>query len=136
MQAGSTQSGEMSQDSIMSSLHRMYVTSTNDMNDRRPADRPAKSLEQGPLRPIDPVARQTKRAYAALALSSVGLEFGLSVAIGALFGYWLDTKAGTTPWLMILFLLLGFAAGVRALVRETRRLDRAEQPPHDGGARA
>jgi len=105
MQAGSSHRGEMSQDSIMNPLHRKDVS-------------------------IDPAARATKRAFNVISMSSVGLELGLSVVVGALFGRWLDSKAGTSPWLLLLFLVLGFVAGLRSLLRASKKLDRA---PEDHG---
>lgn len=55
-----------------------------------------------------------------LRLSSVGLQFGFSVLVGAAIGYGLDRLLGTAPWLMIILLGLGFAAGVMNIVRATR----------------
>jgi len=44
-------------------------------------------------------------------------EFIAGIAVGAGFGYALDTLAGTSPWGMIVLLLLGFAAGVLNTMR-------------------
>ena len=44
-------------------------------------------------------------------------EFVAGVLVGAAFGWLLDRWLGTTPWGMIVFLLLGFAAGVLNVVR-------------------
>jgi len=71
-----------------------------------------------------PAAAATRTVFSALTASSVGLEFGVSVVIGALFGRWLDGQLGTTPWLMIVLLGFGFAAGVRSMMRAMRKLDR------------
>ena len=102
-------SGEMSQDSHVTDLHRKPVS-------------------------IDPAARNAKKGFKFLSASSVGLEMGLSVLIGIGFGYWLDTKAGTTPWLMLLFLALGLVAGFRGVFRALREADRdaaaeTKEPP-------
>lgn len=78
-----------------------------------------------PRRAVDPASHNTKRAYDALSASSVGLELGISVILGLAFGYWLDGKLGIGPWMMILFLVLGFAAGMRGVVRAVKRADRA-----------
>lgn len=43
--------------------------------------------------------------------STIGLVLVLSIVIGFLIGYGLDLLLGTKPWLMILFTLLGVAAG-------------------------
>lgn len=44
-------------------------------------------------------------------------EFIAGVVAGAGLGYLIDQLAGTTPWGMIIFLLLGFAAGVLNVLR-------------------
>lgn len=48
-------------------------------------------------------------------LASVGLEMGVAVAIGWGVGHWLDKQFGTKPWLMVLFLLFGVAAGFKGI---------------------
>ena len=50
----------------------------------------------------------------ALKLSS---EFIAGVAVGAGLGWLIDRMAGTSPWGLIVFLLLGFAAGVLNVLR-------------------
>ena len=50
----------------------------------------------------------------ALKLSS---EFIAGIAVGVGIGWILDTTAGTSPWGLIIFLLLGFAAGVLNILR-------------------
>jgi ATP synthase protein I len=108
MQAVPSHSGEMSQDPIMAPLHRSPVT------ERR-------------SKRVDEVARKTKGFYTTLSATSVGLELGISVILGLLFGRWLDSEAGTEPWLMILFLCFGFAAGIRGVIRAVKRADNAAQ---------
>jgi ATP synthase protein I len=44
-------------------------------------------------------------------------EFVAAIFVGALLGYLLDRFLGTTPWGMIIFLLLGFVAGVLNVMR-------------------
>ncbi len=56
-----------------------------------------------------------------LRLSSIGLTLAISVAIGALGGWWLDGYLGTGPWLTVVGLVLGSAAGFYELVREVNR---------------
>jgi len=98
-------SGDLSHDSGTSSAHRSPVTIAS---------------ESG-------AARNGRRFYQTLSASSVGLELGLSVVFGVLFGRWLDGKLGTAPWLMIAFLALGLVAGFRSVLRAVRRLDRAAE---------
>jgi ATP synthase protein I len=103
----------MSQDSLMREVHRTDV----------PRSR----------RVADPAARSGKRAYNALNASSVGLELGISVALGLLAGYYMDKWLGTEPWLMLLWLLLGLIAGFRGVFRAVARADRAAAD--EGGPR-
>jgi len=57
----------------------------------------------------------TKSSYAkAFQLST---EFVAAIFVGALLGYLLDRFLGTAPWGMIVFLLLGFVAGVLNVLR-------------------
>ena len=49
--------------------------------------------------------------------SALGLEMAISVVIGLAIGYYLDQWLGTSPWLTIVWIGLGFAAGVRSLYR-------------------
>lgn len=49
--------------------------------------------------------------------SALGLEMALSVVIGLGVGYYLDKWLGTSPWLTVVWIALGFAAGVRSLYR-------------------
>jgi F0F1-type ATP synthase assembly protein I len=65
---------------------------------------------------------RARRTYRNATSSAVGLEMGVSVLIGLFFGWWLDGKLGTFPVMMIVFLGLGFAAGIRSLLRGTRSM--------------
>nr|HEX4316209.1 AtpZ/AtpI family protein [Kofleriaceae bacterium] len=73
---------------------------------------------------VDPAARKGKSLYQGLSASSVGLELGLSVAIGVGVGLYLDDRFGTTPWLLLLFIGFGLAAGFRGVLRAVAREDR------------
>jgi ATP synthase protein I len=74
-----------------------------------------------------PLATKTRGAFEAVSFSAIGLEMGVAVIIGLLFGRWLDGKAGTDPWLMILFICFGFAAGLRAVMVAMKKADRAAE---------
>lgn len=80
-----------------------------------------------PKRGLDPASRTGKRAYDALSASSVGLELGISVILGLLFGWWLDKQIGTAPWMMLLFLVFGLIAGFRGVMRAVARAERAAE---------
>lgn len=44
-------------------------------------------------------------------LSFIGLQLGLSIAAGLAIGYYLDQWLHTSPWMLIIWLLFGIAAG-------------------------
>lgn len=46
-------------------------------------------------------------------ISSIGISMVLATFIGLYIGIWLDRFFLTKPWLTIIFLLLGIAAGFR-----------------------
>jgi len=76
---------------------------------------------------VTPPHAAGKRFYNALSASSVGLELGISVVIGLMFGMWLDGKWGSQPWAMLGGLVIGLVAGFRGVMRAVRRADRADQ---------
>ena len=64
--------------------------------------------------------RSNATGYAqALRLST---EFVAGVLVGAALGWGIDTVAGTSPWGLIVFLLLGFCAGVLNVLRTSGRM--------------
>ena len=66
----------------------------------------------------------------ALRLSS---EFIAGIVVGAAIGWFIDTAAGTTPWGLVVFLLLGFAAGVLNVLRSAGVVaERGVEPPVSG----
>ena len=114
----------VSQDSPGDLSHRSDVTGS-------PKDPPLRR-EVGTRQAIDPAARTGKRAYNALSASSVGLELGLSVAIGLFVGYYMDQWLGTQPWMLLLWLVFGLAAGFRGVFRAINRADRAAEEESRG----
>ncbi|OGG95353.1 MAG: hypothetical protein A2508_05330 [Candidatus Lambdaproteobacteria bacterium RIFOXYD12_FULL_49_8] len=57
-----------------------------------------------------------------LEYSSVGIEMGLSVAVGALIGYGLDKWLGTEPYMLFLWFFAGVGASFSALYRTLQKL--------------
>jgi ATP synthase protein I len=53
--------------------------------------------------------------------STLGIEVGTAVGIGAVIGYFLDKRFNTQPWLLLLFMLFGIAAAVKAVWREVKK---------------
>ena len=53
--------------------------------------------------------------------SSLGLQVAISILLGVGFGIFLDRFFGTTPVLMLVFLVLGIAAAFRNLLLAVNR---------------
>lgn len=70
--------------------------------------------------------RETRRYIKELAyFSTIGLSVALAIFIGLALGVYLDGRFGTSPWLTIIFLLLGIAAGYRNIglaIKKSSRL--------------
>jgi len=57
--------------------------------------------------------------------SSLGFSVSLSIFIGLGIGVYLDRRFGTSPWLMLVFLGFGIAAGYRNIglaIKKSRKL--------------
>lgn len=59
----------------------------------------------------------------------LGSEFIAAVIVGAVAGYLLDQWLKTSPWLMLVMLLIGFAAGVLNVTRSAAEMNKAAPPP-------
>jgi len=66
--------------------------------------------------------RQRRSIRNAALASTIGIVLVVCTAIGYLFGSWLDTKLGTSPWLMLVFTLMGIAAGFMEMLRILRMI--------------
>lgn len=52
----------------------------------------------------------------------IELVAGLGIGFGI--GYGLDVLLGTTPWLMVVFVILGLIAGIKTMIRSANELQR------------
>jgi len=59
----------------------------------------------------------------------LGSEFIAAVLVGAGIGYALDEWLGTRPWIMLVMLLIGFAAGILNVTRAVAEMNAASPPP-------
>jgi ATP synthase protein I len=66
-----------------------------------------------------PAARRTKPAFAR-AFRFVA-ELIVGVGVGGFIGWVLDRLLGTKPWLLVLFVALGFAAGLLNVIRAAQK---------------
>lgn len=65
---------------------------------------------------ISNMDNETKKMFRTLGyVSTVGLAMAFSICIGALIGYYLDNKFGTSPWLFFIFFGFGIVAAFRNL---------------------
>lgn len=65
--------------------------------------------------------------------SSIGISMVISIFGALYFGIWLDRKFGTSPWLTMLLLLMGVAAGFRNIYVMIRRSIGDEKPDASAG---
>ena len=59
----------------------------------------------------------------------LGSEFIAAILVGAGIGWLLDLWLKTGPWLLLVFLMVGFAAGVLNVTRAAAEMNRASPPP-------
>jgi ATP synthase protein I len=88
------------------------------------------SEAQGRQRQAVPIAPQSQGGALGQALR-LGVELVAGVAVGGFIGWGLDRLLGTAPFLMVLFLGLGAAAGIMNVVRTAKRMQ-AEAPSVKG----
>lgn len=65
-------------------------------------------------------------------LSSVGISMVAATCIGLAIGIYLDKWLGTKPWMTVIWLGIGIAAGFRNIYILTRRALREQDGPKDG----
>ena len=86
-------------------------------------------------RPTDPntgsdrAGEQAKGFSQAIRLSS---EFVAGIVVGSAIGWLVDRVAGTSPWGLIVFLLLGFVAGVFNVLRAAGRMAEPDDKGKNG----
>lgn len=70
----------------------------------------------GGQQPFDPYRRSAVTSTAHYA--GAGLQFAVALLVFLFIGQWLDRRLGTDPWLMMLGVFLGAAAGFYAMYRK------------------
>ncbi len=96
----------------------------------------AETPDDEPLKQLDARIAEAKKAIAPkprkddhYSQASIGwrmvTELVAGIGIGFGIGYGLDTLFGTRPLLMVLFILLGLAAGVKTMLRTAAELERS-----------
>lgn len=59
----------------------------------------------------------------------IGTEFIAAVLVGAGLGYLIDLGLGTSPWGLLILLLMGFAAGILNVIRVVAEMNAATPAP-------
>ena len=72
----------------------------------------------------NPDAAGYGKAYAIVAAS---IQFAVAVILMVFLGQWLDGTMGTAPWLMLLCLAVGFAAGLFSFLRSVQKTAKDDQ---------
>lgn len=90
-----------------------------------------KRLDQARARKAETAGR-TKRQPLAGSHMGQALRFATDlvagVGVGGGIGWLLDRQFGSTPWLLALFVVLGFAAGLLNIIRAARKMQAEMEP--------
>jgi len=101
----------------------MAVTNDDDKNlAERRRKLEVRLVEQGVLRNEPAQAKSTEKASAGQAVR-LASEFLAAVVVGVMLGLGFDQVTGFSPWGLVVFLFLGFAAGVLNMLRSVGYVD-------------
>ena len=104
----------------------------------RRLERLGESLET--RRAAEEAAKARGRPSGFAQATKVASEFVAGVVVGAAIGWGIDKALGTMPWALIVFLLLGFAAGVLNVLRAEGKVAdagaRLREAPREGTSRS
>lgn len=113
-------------------------------DDRSPNPRDETDGDRKRLDDLDTRLRAARKVAKPPARASSHREMGVAyrvlvemiagVGVGGFLGWWLDTWLGTRPILLVVLLLLGFAAGGMNAYRAIRAYDAARVRDSDDGA--
>ena len=94
------------------------------MSEGDPSERLAALEERIEAAKAEPeTKRHTDEHYSQAQLAwRMVIELVVGLGIGLGLGYGLDRMMGTGPWLMIVFTILGFAAGIRTMMRSAHEV--------------
>jgi len=91
---------------------------------RRALESRLEAIERERSRGAAPDGRAAQAPSGLVKLFRFSADFVSGVLAGALIGWLVDRFAGTRPWGLIVFLLLGFATGIYNLVKSAQRANR------------
>ena len=100
---------------------------------RRRASELGKRLDEVKARNAPPVQDGSARGKAFGEAFKIVAELMVGVVVGGGIGWVLDRQLGSAPWLLMLFLILGFAAGLSNVIRTARKMQAAAEPLQRAG---
>jgi ATP synthase protein I len=77
--------------------------------------------------PVDRSAENRARGEAFAKAFRFVAELLIGVGIGGFIGWALDRQLGTGPWLLVVFVILGFAAGLATVIRSAQEEQKKQQ---------
>jgi ATP synthase protein I len=80
-----------------------------------------------PVATPDPDREKYKQIRIYGLLSSIPGFLVVPPVVGVLVGRWLDDRFHTAPWLLLVFLILGFGAGIRLIMRTPQRVTQIQE---------
>jgi ATP synthase protein I len=95
---------------------------------RRRASDLSKQLDHVKARYQPKPEHERARGQAMGQAMKIAIELVAGVAVGGFIGWFLDKQLGTQPWLMVLFIVLGFCAGMLNVIRTAQRLQAKVEP--------
>ena len=80
------------------------------------------------------IRKKTAEVWRDAKYASVGIEFGISIAVGYFIGDWAQDRWGFAPWGSMIGVLIGFSSGLRSLMRiatiESKRASKVTAVPN------
>ena len=73
---------------------------------------------------MEPARKDGPPGVEGVPYAAAGLQFGLTILVFVGIGWWLDSKLGTRPWLLVALTFVGFGGALYSLVRRV-------SPPSD-----
>ena len=95
---------------------------------RKRASELGKRLDEVRTRNVPQTGDHRARGAAMGEAFKIAAELMVGVVVGGGIGWALDRHLGTAPWLLVLFLLLGFAAGMSNVIKAARRMQAQAEP--------
>ena len=88
-----------------------------------------KARREGRSTARGPASEPAEHASALGVAWRISIELAVAIGVCGAIGFGLDRWLDTAPWLMLVFLILGFAAGIRNVYRAAQQIAAAAEEP-------